>query len=398
MSERFDFARVLAPCSAETFFAEHWERKPLLIERGEPRYYEPLLTLDDVDFILTTHLHQRDFAISILGVGAAKRTPSSLTVSEVYDYFRRGGSIRIGAMFRFLEPLRPLVASFESTLGSRIGVNMYLTPKNAKAFGRHYDSHDVYVLQIAGLKHWRIYDPPVELPLENTFPGRSELFGVDPPYAPSFMPPVPFDSMREITLRAGDMLYLPRGVKHEAVTTDSLSMHLTVAAPAITWYEVFVHALKEAALDAPELRGALRPPFGDGEEGLAARIDALARELTPERLRKSVSAIAAQFALTREPYHSGLLARIDRADELTLESRLCIAPDLVIETRIEGVLLYLMFSGQFVELPLRTESMIRFILETRAFRVAELPTAMDDQSRVLLARILVENGFLVSCP
>ncbi len=80
MSERFDFARVLAPVSPETFFAEHWERKPLLLERGEGGYYAGLMTLDDVDFILTTNLHRRDFALSVLGIGEAKRSPSSMSV------------------------------------------------------------------------------------------------------------------------------------------------------------------------------------------------------------------------------------------------------------------------------------------------------------------------------
>ncbi len=301
-------------------------------------------------------------------------------------------------MFRYLERLRPLVASFESTLGSRIGVNMYLTPKNAKAFGRHFDTHDVYVLQIAGRKQWRIYDPPAELPVENFFPGRPELFDTKPPYARDFPTPTEFDSMRELTLHAGDLLYLPRGVTHEALTTDSLSMHLTIAAPAITWYEVFVHALQESMRDEPELRRALRPPFGDGEAGLTRRIEALAAQLTPGRLRRSLESIRSQFVLTREPYHSGLFSRIDAAEELSLESRLCIAPDLVVECRSEGLSLYLMFSGQYVKLPMRTESMIGFILERRAFTVAELPTELGDESRVLLARVLVENGFLVPCP
>ena len=44
-------------------------------------------------------------------------------------------------------------------------MNVYVTPANSVGFVSHFDSHDVFVLQLYGSKNWRVYDhPPVILP------------------------------------------------------------------------------------------------------------------------------------------------------------------------------------------------------------------------------------------
>ena len=58
----------------------------------------------------------------------------------------------------------------------------------------HHDTHDVFVLQVAGEKHWRVYDPLLELPLKNQRWSK-ELGEAGP-------------AVLELTLRAGDTLYL----------------------------------------------------------------------------------------------------------------------------------------------------------------------------------------------
>ena len=86
-------------------------------------------------------------------------------------------------------------------LGHAVQVNAYLTPAAARGLELHFDQHDVFVLQLAGRKRWRVWEP-----LERTrLPVRS-----GPPVAmPTFeeLGPPPIDR----TLQAGDCLYLPRG-------------------------------------------------------------------------------------------------------------------------------------------------------------------------------------------
>jgi hypothetical protein len=45
---------VIDPVSTEDFFSAYFESQRLLVQRNRPDFFEELLTLDDVDRILTT--------------------------------------------------------------------------------------------------------------------------------------------------------------------------------------------------------------------------------------------------------------------------------------------------------------------------------------------------------
>ena len=47
---------LLEPITPQAFFAEYYERQPLLIARGEPRRFEPLLSLSAIDRFACHHL------------------------------------------------------------------------------------------------------------------------------------------------------------------------------------------------------------------------------------------------------------------------------------------------------------------------------------------------------
>ena len=44
-------------------------------------------------------------------------------------------------------------------LGHPVQANAYVTPPPSRGFSAHYDVHDVFVLQLAGRKHWTIHAP-----------------------------------------------------------------------------------------------------------------------------------------------------------------------------------------------------------------------------------------------
>ena len=59
--QHWDIARLIAPTTVETFFSEYWEKKTLVIRRGDLRAYESLVTLDDIEKVITTfHLSHPD--------------------------------------------------------------------------------------------------------------------------------------------------------------------------------------------------------------------------------------------------------------------------------------------------------------------------------------------------
>ena len=87
--------------------------------------------------------------------------------------------------------------------------------------------------------------------------------------------------MLELTLRAGDTLYLPRGWLHDALTSASDSLHITVGVNVYTWIDA-LRAAVESLADDVELR---RSVAADGEATVAVA-ERLAQCLTPEEVAR----------------------------------------------------------------------------------------------------------------
>lgn len=52
-NEAFDLKAILSPVSPEDFFRDYWERKPLHLSRRDAHYYDALLTIGDLESIIS---------------------------------------------------------------------------------------------------------------------------------------------------------------------------------------------------------------------------------------------------------------------------------------------------------------------------------------------------------
>lgn len=93
----------------------------------------------------------------------------------------------------------------------------------SQGFSPHFDDVEAFVLQLAGAKTWALYAPP------SNQPGRTLPRNPSRNLSQSELPARP-DA--EVTLRAGDLLYFPRGWVHQCVScgeSNEHSLHLTVS-------------------------------------------------------------------------------------------------------------------------------------------------------------------------
>ena len=93
----------------------------------------------------------------------------------------------------------------------------------SQGFSPHFDDVEAFVLQLAGAKTWALYAPPSNQPdrILPRNPSRN-LSQTELPARPD----------AEVTLRAGDLLYFPRGWVHQCVScggSNEHSLHLTVS-------------------------------------------------------------------------------------------------------------------------------------------------------------------------
>ena len=257
-----DFAALLAPVLPDDFFRNHWERKPLHLSRGDAHYYDGVLTNDDLESIIS-HADLRYPAIQLFRDGYA--VPELYTkniqfgrevfngvpdVAQIQSEYRSGSTVVLLALHRTWAPLRELCQSLENDFTHLVHANAYLTPGDAPGFAPHYDTHEVFVLQVAGSKRWRVFQPPLALP-----------HGTQP-FTPTGYVPRP---LLELELKQGDLLYLPRGYVHAAHTSQVHSAHVSIGITVYTWVEL-LSELIASSKEFHQFRTALPPGFARREE------------------------------------------------------------------------------------------------------------------------------------
>ena len=381
------FKRCLAPVEAERFLGEYWERKPLLVPRDEEGRFLDLLSVAEVERRVTTGgLRHPAFRVVkedekiVLGDYAEDIpwTPTSFSGSaqaeRVAALFEGGATIVLQALQLQHPPLAEFCRELERELGHPVQANAYYTPSSAQGFKVHHDTHDVLCLQVEGEKRWLVYPPVLELPLKNQKYSR-ELGE-------------PGEPVMDVTMRAGDTLYLPRGWLHQAMTSDAASLHLTVGINVTTWRDAVRAAVDEAAEDDVLFRRGVGAD-GAAPEGLA---EALVARLTPEAVarRQRRSFIKSRRTIRVDVFDQlRALENLDSGSEL--ERRETVIADLDVDDREAR----LSFEGQKLSLPARVAAELAYVLRVDGpFTAADLPGRLDEKSRLVLVRRLVREGLL----
>jgi ribosomal protein L16 Arg81 hydroxylase len=248
---------LMAPVTREAFVELYYEQQALLNIRGEPERYSELLTLAMIDdFVASADL--REGMIELTN----RKSPISrddytyedgrISRTAVAREYLRGATIILPHLHESLFQLGEFSRSLEEIFSCHIQTNIYLTPEGNQGFPPHYDNHDVFIMQISGAKAWRLYDTPVATPY------RGERFRLEE-HKPS-------EVRQEFTLRAGDCVYIPRGLMHDAENVgDEPSLHITVGLITKTWADLLLEAVSELALEEPGFRRSLPPGFATRE-------------------------------------------------------------------------------------------------------------------------------------
>ena len=384
----FTLDRLIAPIGREVFLRAHWEQLPLVVHREDRTYWRDLLTADDVNRALTTrHMHHP--AVGLINA-ARKVAPEEYTypsglidTARLYRNFAEGSSMSLNGFETEHPALANLCRSMERDLSTRFQTNLYYTPENAQGFRTHYDSHDVFVLQVHGSKHWRLYNTPVELPYR-----RQEFHPEEHPVG---------DVTAEFVLHQGDMAYVPRGLMHDARTTGEESLHVTLGVLFTSWTDLVVESLGLLGLRDPAFRKGL--PVGYARAGFDRDpAKAQFRELLHRFAEKADFDAAFEHFIddlvdTRQPLLPGQIDQVHRLSTLTVETRVAQRAFLY-RLREEGEHAVLQIYGGAINFPKFAIDALRYAMEHDTFTPAQLP-GLDDEGRVTFVRRLIREGVLL---
>jgi Cupin superfamily protein len=120
-----DLASLIQPIPAADFLADYWEQQPLIVHRADPGYYSGLLTLYDMDRILSTSGLRTSEEVRLVSDG--KEIPLGQVISGqaggqlaalegVYEAYRKGATVNLVFLHERHEPLAALCRSLAAQL------------------------------------------------------------------------------------------------------------------------------------------------------------------------------------------------------------------------------------------------------------------------------------------
>jgi ribosomal protein L16 Arg81 hydroxylase len=266
LAEESVLARLIA-VDRDRFSHQYWGQQPLLSRTADlPGGFTEVLDANAVDELVSqrglrtpflrvakngTTLADKAFTAPG-GVGAG--IADQVSEDKLVRLFADGSTLVLQALHRVWPPVLEFCQKLAAELGHPVQANAYVTPPQNQGFSAHYDVHDVFVLQIAGEKQWRIYPPVLISPLRdqpwNDRKADVERRADEPP-------------LIEALLKPGDCLYLPRGYLHAATARGGVSTHLTLGIHVWTRYAVAQQLMEQALRtvgDDPVIRASL--PLG----------------------------------------------------------------------------------------------------------------------------------------
>ncbi|KAK2727283.1 hypothetical protein QYM36_007952 [Artemia franciscana] len=280
---------LIQPFNSKTFLNDYWEKKPLVnLRHGAltKHQHEVLSSIYSTQVLEEAAkekrlLFGRDFHAcrfdgeKTVDAVHAKGTLTSASLKKLLH--GQKCTFQIHQPQRYSDLLWRLLEHLESYFGCLVGSNVYITPPGTQGLAPHYDDVEVFILQLEGSKHWKLYKPQVELASlvvrtdswnadkschsftahwfeSDLSRGREaiaclrfvgdhdytafafQLDGIKKEhylldYVVNLDPESLGNPIEEFTLRPGDFLYFPRGTIHQACADEGnqFSTHITIS-------------------------------------------------------------------------------------------------------------------------------------------------------------------------
>lgn len=159
------------------------------------------------DFFKFTEFREGDLRVIRNGKALADTTflvpkvegPITMRIAskeKLSQFFNDGYTLVFGKVNNKSAYFYDLSACINEALNVKSWINCYLTPAGSRGFDAHADDHDVLILQASGCKRWIVED---------------------------------FQSNRhDIVMKENSLMYIPKGMVHQAFTNHGASLHYTI--------------------------------------------------------------------------------------------------------------------------------------------------------------------------
>ena len=236
-----EFAEFLAPFDAGTFRSRHYGREPLHVRGGAAgsallpwKRFNEVLALTPywneeslkVYFKSRAALRENYCDVADLKPGAS----APVNPAKLRALVDLGASVVANGVQRVCPEVAAVASMLEREFAARVVANVYCSFQGVQAFQTHFDLHDVFAVQVEGEKTWHVYESRADAPVNPVPPGEEWE---------KWLTETRGKLLFEAAMKPGDVLYLPRGQYHDALTGDRASLHVTFGVSPATGLALF---------------------------------------------------------------------------------------------------------------------------------------------------------------
>ena len=212
----------------ETFLAEYWQKKPLVIRQGF-KNFEDLLTPEEMAGLATNEMVESRRVSNKGGVWDAEFGPF-----ESHEHLGDSEwTLIVQALNNWLPQSEALIQCFDFIPRWRLDDLMVSYGLPGGGVGPHIDLYDVFICQGSGSRRWRVGKKE----------GNTEFVA-----HPALLHVEQFEPILDIELNTGDILYLPSGYPHDGISLEP-SMSFSVGYRTASSKEMF-SALADHIIDS----------------------------------------------------------------------------------------------------------------------------------------------------
>jgi len=387
----FDF--LISPINKNDFVSKYWDKEFFYIPRNDENYYSEILTINQMnEFLSRNDIRYPTIRLAKDGSEVPLDNYSNIltfgnyaaegliNIDKLFSCYYDGATIVHQLMKYSVDSLSKFTNELEKHFGFNVETTVYLTPEKSQGFTAHYDTHSVFVLQVYGSKTWRLYDNVKDLPTLDQHFVKAQYKDTEP--------------TQTIKLLPGDLLYVPRGLAHDAITTDGVSLHITLGVFPHLWLDYFKAGLQNLKEQIAFRNAPMDYFLGDEkkqEEKFNQLLDTFLSDLNEENILQVLS----EKVIGRQMKDgTNRLLNYTRRKSIDANTRLNRRKKIIFKISQDKQNASLTFYNKTLDFPLNFLDAIKFITSLDSFKPSEIVGLTDEFDKLKLTNKLIDEGFL----
>lgn len=383
------FDEIVAPLGAETFLHDYLGRQPLHLQ-GDPAKFQDVMNWTVLNRLLgMTTVWSTGSLVLVLDKepvpptsyaqvapgrdGGSVLRPDPVRVKQ---FLARGATLVLNDIDQLTPELSAFSRSMEEALGGKVQANLYLSSKRKQGFRVHFDYHDVFAAHVMGEKTWMVFQGRADHPIKHPFFEQMTQEHKEQEKG---------ELWREVRLKPGDLLYLPRGQYHYALADDGACAHIAFGVTYPIGMDVVSYGFERMVAESigranlPRDRAALGTRLAEIGHKLAALLE-------EERALDDMLRFAQGFRYARDTYDlPGLIETADERFRVKAAGVRLVGQGGRYGLVKEG-------SRQAVEVPSAVQPMVAWVLKREHFGRQELAQAFPSETPAKLDKLLTDLG------